>query len=373
MLTTPMAHILGWAFSTDSNPENYISLKRVDIKPSEQNITFFFDAKLLANPRQIEFRYRLTGYDSGWITTHARYARYRRITPGTYTFEVEARNAGESWSSPIASLPVQQHPHFYATYTFYILLAVLAIALSVHFYVLRIRHAKGHMGIVLEERNRIARECHDTLIAGFAAVAWQLDAALHAMPNPNQHLVRVTEALGMARSMVAHCQTEARRIIWDLRETDEVTGILSQALTRSIGALQRPECISLKMAVEGKEILLPPASVHHMVCITLEAVNNALRHANATSIIVRLQYEQQSLKLLVCDNGIGFSATQRNSSEQIHFGLLVMEERARKIGGNFSITSAAQSGTEVQVEIPYNTPSAEDSVAGLPAIRWLGL
>jgi ligand-binding sensor domain-containing protein/signal transduction histidine kinase len=373
MLTTPVAHILGWTFSTDSNSENYVSLKRVDIKPSEQDITFFFDAKLLANPRQVEFRYRLAGYDSGWITTQARYARYHRITPGTYTFEVEARNAGESWSSPIASLPVQQHPHFYTTYTFYMLLVVLVIALSAHFYVLRIRHAKGHMGIVLEERNRIARECHDTLIAGFAAVAWQLDAALHAMPTPNQHLARVTEAVEMARSMVAHCQTEARRIIWDLRETDEVTGILSQALARSIGALQRPEDVELKMAVEGKEILLPPASVHHLVCITLEAVNNALRHAKATSIIVHLRYEERSLKLLVCDNGIGFSATQRNSSERSHFGLLVMEERARKIGGRFSITSAAKSGTEVQVEIPYSTISAEDPEAGLHAIRWLGL
>jgi signal transduction histidine kinase/ligand-binding sensor domain-containing protein len=373
MLSTPQAHILGWTFSTDSNPENYLSLKRVDIRPSEQDITFFFDAKLLANPRQIEFRYRLAGYDSGWITTHARYARYHRIVPGTYTFEVQARNAGEPWTTQTSSLPVQQHPHIYATYTFYILIAILATALGVHLYMLRIRHAKGHMGIVLEERSRIARECHDTLMAGFAAVAWQLDAARHAMPTGNPHLVPATEAMTMARSMVTHCQAEARRIIWDLRETDEVTGILSQALARSIGELQRPRDVELKMAVEGKEILLPPASVHHLICITQEAVNNALRHAHPTLMIVHLLYSERSIKLLIRDNGSGFSATQRNSSERIHFGLLVMEERARKIGGHFSITSNARSGTEVQIEIPYSTFSAGDPDVGVHAVRWLGL
>ncbi len=257
-LDTPIVHILGWSFSTDSNPENYVLGNRLNIKPSEPDVTFFFDAKRLANPRQIEFRYRLGGYDSGWTTTRSRHARYHRITPGSYVFEVEARNAGQPWGAPIASLPVQQHPHIYATYTFYIFVVILAISLGVYLYTLRLRHAKGHMAIVLEERNRIARECHDTLMAGFAAVAWQLDAAMHALPSTKEPFVVVGQSMEMARSMVAHCQAEARRIIWDLRETDEVTGILSQALSSSISSLQRPQNVEIKMAVEGKEILFPP-------------------------------------------------------------------------------------------------------------------
>lgn len=369
-LSAPAARILGWTFGTNTGAEALLRGDRMEVAADETDVNFRFDAKRLGNPEQTEFRYRLAGYDSGWVTTRSRYARYRRVAPGTYTFEVQARTSGDDWASPIASLPVRQQPHLYNTYTFYLLVAILGSALAAHLYTRRIRRLKGNMGIVLEERNRIARECHDSLMAGFAAISWQLDSTVSRLGKQQHDTADVRESCEVARSMVTHCQAEARRIIWDLRDTDEVTGVLSQALSRAISSYEEHDTVRTSMAVEGDEILLPPASVHHLVCIAQEAVWNALRHATPKSILVFLRYDDKALRMMIHDDGKGFSRENANGSG--HFGLLVMEERARKIGGRFYLQSVPNLGTEITIDLPYatldQTKRADDQV-----VRWIGL
>jgi len=371
-MAPPTARITGWTFGNDTRAESLLTGDRVVIDPSEGEINFRFDASRLSNPSQTEFRYRLTGYDSGWVTTHSRYARYRRIPAGTYTFEVQARVGGDPWMTPVASISVRQRPHFYATYTFYLLVGMLVFFLGAHLYTRRIRRVKGNMGIVLQERNRIARECHDTLMAGFAAISWQLETASRTLDKDAHELTDAKNACDMARSMVSHCQAEARRIIWDLRDTDEVTGVLSQALSKAISSHYKQEDVETRMAVEGREILLPPASVHHLVCIGQEAVSNALRHGQPKSILVHLRYDESALKMVIHDDGVGFSQ-DRTGTRRGHFGLLVMEERARKIGGRFSVESALNRGTEVSVVLPYDSPDPSRRLSDTDVIRWIGL
>jgi len=371
-LPVPVARMTGWSFGNDAKPGTLQNGSHVQIAAGETDVMFRFGAKRLANPSQVEFRYRLAGYDSGWVTTHSRYARYRRIDPGSYTFEVQARTSGEPWSGPVVSLPVYQTPHLYNTYSFYLLAATLVFAIMAQLYSRRIRRLKGNMGIVLEERNRIARECHDSLMAGFAAISWQLEALSTSLSDRAQETSAAVQTCDLARNMVAHCQAEARRIIWDLRDTDEVTGVLSQALSRAISAHNKPEHVETRMGVEGTEILLPPASVHHLVCMGLEAVSNALRHSEARLILVHLRYSESALVMTVRDDGHGFSV-DRTQSHRGHFGLLVMEERARRIGGKFAIQSFVGRGTEVTVELPY---VAQDTAKGLmdhQVIRWIGI
>lgn len=372
-IAPPAATILGWTLGNDTRPESLLTGDRIVIEPSETEINFRFDARRLTNPSQTEFRYRLAGYDSGWVTTYSRYARYRRIPAGTYTFEVQARVGGEPWVTPIASISVRQQPHFYATYTFYLLVGMLLFALGAHLYTRRIRRVKGNMGIVLEERNRIARECHDTLMAGFAAISWQLETAARTLEKDATPLAEARQACDMARSMVSHCQAEARRIIWDLRDTDEVTGVLSQALSKAISSHYKRDDVETRMAVEGREILLPPASVHHLVCIGQEAISNALRHGQPKSILVHLRYDETALKMVIHDDGVGFSQ-DRTGTRRGHFGLLVMEERARKMGGRFSLESALNRGTEITVVLPYDLPDSSRRASDDPeVIRWIGL
>jgi ligand-binding sensor domain-containing protein/signal transduction histidine kinase len=371
----PVAHITGWVFGNSSTqPSAQLTTgTKVIIDAGETDVTFYFSAKRLSNPARVEYRYRLAGYDSGWVVTHSCYARYRRIGPGTYRFEVQARNSGEPWTTDVAELAVRQKPHIYNTYTFYLFIALLAFALAAYLYSLRIRRVKGSMGIVLEERNRIARECHDTLMAGFAAVAWQLESTAKTLAADDKvDASAAKHGCDLARSMVSHCQAEARRIIWDLRDTNEVTGVLSQAIWRAIAADFRCRGIDIRIAIDGDEILLPPVSVHHLVCITQEAVSNALRHGRPSTITVYLRYKQDSLRVSIQDNGGGFVA-ENPATPHGHFGLLVMEERARKIGGRLHVSSSSHDGTEVRIDIPYAHYALRTRPINNPVIRWIGI
>jgi signal transduction histidine kinase len=268
--------------------------------------------------------------------------------------------------------PLESRLPFYQTWYFYLALLFLGITLPVQIFRRRMLLMKGRIGIVLEERNRISRECHDTLMAGFAAISWQLEATAKLFRDSGLESTPAAESCELARSMVSHCQAEARRIIWDLRETDEVTSILSQALTRSLAANHVQGKTQTTLEVEGEEIPLAPGCVHHLVCIGQEAVNNAKRHAGATHILVHVKYTGNALFLSIRDDGSGFQPSYRSSSRYGHFGIAVMQERVRKIGGVFRIHSLADSGTEVAVEVPFN--ATEQLVhQGQNVIRWIGI
>jgi signal transduction histidine kinase len=282
-----------------------------------------------------------------------RMAHYRRISPGNYTFEVQAHTAGQPWPEATSQITVIQKPFFYQTWYFYLLLVLGVVALAGQMLTQRDQLLRGQMGIVLEERNRIASDCHDTLMAGFAAISWQLEATARLFRDDGLQEMPVAKSCELARSMVSHCQAEARRIIWDLRDPDEVTNVLSQALVRSITAHRLRDSIDTSFVVEGDEISIAPGAVHHLVCIGQEAVTNAIRHADATTILVKLHYNSEEVQLTIRDNGHGFQAS--NAAPRTgHFGIAVMEERARKLGGALRLNST-DGGTEVIVTVNFET------------------
>ncbi len=347
----PIVPVLGWTLTDDLNPEHSLTGDHVDIQAGQSDVTFLFNAVHLSNPSQIEFRYRLANYDSEWTTSHARLARYRRLPPGKYRFEVQARHSGQAWDSAVTAISVTQKGYFYQTWYFYLAMLVLATALAVQFFKQRVQLVKGRIGVVIEERNRIARECHDTLMAGFAAISWQLEATAKIFRDGALMDTPAAKSCDLARSMVAHCQAEARRIIWDLRDTGYMTNILSHALSHTLNSQESGDSPTITFRVEGDEIPLAPAYVHHLVCIGQEAVSNAMRHASPSHIAVHLRYEANALNLTIRDDGNGF----RGDSFKVgHFGIPVMEERARKVGGVLRLQSSYDEGTEVSVNVSFN-------------------
>lgn len=301
--------------------------------------------------------------------TQAFYIAVKSQVPGhtqaaaiAYGAATESRSAADTERTPI-----------YQAWYFYLALLFFGITLPAHLYRRRMMLMKGRMGIVLEERSRIARECHDTLMAGFAAVSWQLEATAKLFRDGQIDSTPAAQSCELARSMVAHCQAEARRIIWDLRETDEMTGVLSQALTRSLAANESArKNIETTLEVEGEEVQLAPGCVHHLVCIGQEAVTNAVRHAKPSHISVQLKYEPDALRLSVCDNGCGYQAPKRTAAKSGHFGIAVMKERSEKLGGTFHIQPLAGSGTEVIVQVSFNAMRYRVS-QGEHVVRWLGI
>jgi signal transduction histidine kinase len=260
----------------------------------------------------------------------------------------------------------------YQAWYFYATLALFALTIPLHRYRRRVQLMEGHIGILLEERNRIARECHDTLMAGFAAISWQLDATAKLFRDSDLDSTPAAKSCELARTMVSHSQAEARRIICDLRETDEVTKTLSKALARTLDANHLRQSVATTLDVEGDEQSLSPGCVHHLVCIGREAVTNAIRHAKPTRINVHLKYDRDALSLSIHDDGRGFHISDRRASRGGHFGIRVMEERTRELGGTFRLQTIVGAGTEVTVRVPFQAmqkPAREEG----RIMRWTGL
>lgn len=366
----PIATVRGWSLGSELAP----TVTRVDhpvqLQAGTSDLVLFFNL-LSSSAEPIEFRYRLFNYDHHWTTTRDHLAHYHHLPPGDYRFQVQARAPGQNWNSPVAGLSVVQRHFFYQTWYFYLLLLLGFVALAIELSRQREQLLKGQIGIVLEERNRIASDFHDTLMAGLAAISWQLEATAKLLSGFDARIVRAAQSCELARKMVAHCQAEARRIIWDLRDTDELTEILSQALSRALVANCSREHIDITFDVEGDEIPIAPAAVHHLVSIGQEAVNNSARHSGATQISIRLNYEEDSLKLSIRDNGCGFYFHESLVSHG-HFGILVMQERARKLGASLRVNTAPGAGTEILLSVDFQSiyPIADQQHR---VLQWVGV
>jgi signal transduction histidine kinase len=274
--------------------------------------------------------------------------------------------------APIIAFLINTQSMISPIWYFYVAFTVLCIAIPLYFFRRRVQRIETRIGIVLEERNRIARECHDALMAGFAATSWQLEATAKLFRDSGLASTPAAESCELARSMLAHCQAETRRIIWDLRDPDEATNLLSQVLTRTLNRNHVQRGIEITLDVEGDERPLAPGLIHHLVCIGQESITNAIRHARPSHINVHLKYERDALSLCVRDNGCGFHSSDSSTSHQGHFGIPVMEERARKLGGIFRLQTAAGAGTEVTVEVFLNAfQQLVDQKHH--AIRWIGI
>jgi signal transduction histidine kinase len=190
---------------------------------------------------------------------------------------------------------------------------------------------------VSEERGRIARELHDTLEQELMGVAIQLDAAsakFHETPPVAQ------QALESARALLKRTRAEARRSIMDLRtaDVDLVTAL-------------RDSLRGVDFAVEGTPRRLPGQVELNLLRIGQEAVTNALKHAQAKQIRVRLEFGPAKVTLSVQDDGVGFDTGKATTLAGGHFGLLGMRERAERINGEFRLRSEPGQGTEIEVTV----------------------
>lgn len=206
---------------------------------------------------------------------------------------------------------------------------------------------KLHGNAVLEERNRIARELHDTLEQELAGITMQLDLAADCF-HQSPEVAR--SAIDMARNMSRHSMIEARRSVWDLRCHLLESGNLVSALTQVIQPMATSD--QIQMQIHGDPWHLPRQVEMNLLRIGQEAVANSLKHANAQNIVVELRYEPDKLRLCVIDDGCGFIPRDAAFTSAGHFGLLDMRERAQSLACDLQIESAPGRGTRLWIEIP---------------------
>jgi two-component system NarL family sensor kinase len=208
-------------------------------------------------------------------------------------------------------------------------------------------HKQAQVASILEERNRMAREIHDTLAQAFTGILAQVGAANQVLTDD----LEATQAhLDLIKELARTGLTEARRSVVALRPQLLEEGSLQSALHRLVAQLRTAAMdTTLYYEIEGVVYSLPTEVESNLLRIGQEALTNAIRHANADEIRVELVYDRDQVCLRVKDNGQGFGVGSIPSSEG--FGLLGMSERAERIGAQLTIRSQPGQGTEIIVVI----------------------
>ena len=214
---------------------------------------------------------------------------------------------------------------------------------------------------VLEERDRIAREFHDTLEQELAAINIQLGAVEAQFRQSRQ---TAFQQLELARNMARHSLSEARRSIWDLRSHLLENRTLATAIQEMAAPLASNPDIKISVQFNGAARKLPALLEHNLLRIAQEALTNAFKHSHAKNIVVSLNYDAQAVQFRIYDDGVGFDIPTAGSANHGHFGLLDMRERAEKMGAGFSINARPGNGTEILVTVANATsiPVADHSL-----------
>lgn len=309
-----------------------------------------YSAAGLARPRQVHYRVRLMGLEDTWREVgDLTRMRYANLEPGRYTFEVMAANEDGVWSAPRhAAFGIR--PALVQTVGFKLAVVAVLAALAMLAIGWRSRELSQRWRVRLEERHRererIARDLHDTLLQGMQGLVLRLHAA-----NQRQHPdAPMRQEVERIMDLAEDALREARERVTGLREAAPALRTLAPQLLQAAQELAPPEGPSLRLLVEGDPRALDPHVGEEVFLIGREALANAIRHAHADAVEIEVGYARRALSLRVRDDGRGLPA--RAEPGNGHFGLAGMRERAGRIGATLHLWSAPGMGTEVALKVP---------------------
>lgn len=346
----------------DANGRTYESTGFVPLPAGTQNLRITYTALSLAASERVQFRYRLIGVDSDWIDAGTRReAFYAHLPPGRWRFQVVAANNDGVWNQNGASIEIAIAAAFYQTWWFRLLALSLVLAAIALFFFWRIREhsARAHAlaAAQIGERERIARELHDTLLQGMQGLMLRFQAAANAIPAGSRAHELLERALERADDVIL----DARDRVRALRNIGDKSGLKTRIDV--IAERYREDGLPVTVQWNTDDIAFPCAITEHLSAVVEEALSNVLRHAKAGSVSVTASRTDEQFALDIVDNGVGIpDGWTRQGHRPGHFGLLGMRERVDAIGGRFAITPATGGGTCVAITIPYQ-PRANDRYA----------
>jgi signal transduction histidine kinase len=305
-----------------------------------------YTAPLLDHRQHLRYRYRLDGLENEWHEAgEAQEAYYARLPAGRYRFRVAALL--DNWTGAggrEASVAFVLVPPFYRTGAFFAALALAIVLAGVMAFTVRVRLLRRRFADLSEERNRIAREIHDSLEQTLFAAKLQLEAAAS-----DEAPAALARPLARAGELVHRAIEETRAAVWSLRAGVFGRADLQVAISVTAGEALRGTNVAFSLQVEGVPYRLPAVTEWHVGQIVREAFTNALKHARPRALLVRLEFLPGKVVVLVSDDGSGFSPGETAPG---HYGLRGMKERVRPFAGQVAVESDPGRGTTVRLEIP---------------------
>lgn len=313
-----------------------------------------FTAAALAMPERVRFRYRLDGIDAEWRETGgSRSAYYSNLAPGDYAFRVAASDYDGKWGDQQTVARFTIVPTLTQTWWFRGLcglLLLLAACMAYRWHINRLaRLMANRLQERVRERERIARELHDTLLQSVQSLILHIHAAVMRLPVKDTMRIQLESALQQADDVV----DEGRGRIRELRGEDDGKLSFPDALVAAASRLRPQEASAIQFKMSGTLRQLDGAIQREALAIACEALANAYNHACAGRIEVELHYGTREFRCIVRDDGVGIPAEILTvGGRRNHWGLRGMAERADRINARLAVRSGAGSGTEWQLTLP---------------------
>jgi signal transduction histidine kinase/ligand-binding sensor domain-containing protein len=326
---------------------------KIVLHPQETKIEFHYTGINFAAPDQIQFAYRLEGFDGDWRNAgKERFAQYTNLEPGTYIFRVKAVNNAGIWNEVGDSVAVLVLPPFYATWWFRIFFVLFFLAVGPSIYFIRVQQLTREKEKQVEfsrqliesqesERKRIATELHDGLGQNLLIIKNKLLVALQSLNKHSPETDQVTEASNIVSSTIE----EVRSISHNLRphQLDQLG--ITKTLRSIVRQANEPTSIEFSADIQDIDGVLSSEQEIGLFRIVQESFNNIIKHSGATKVDMDVVRSRDSIAVTIADNGKGISATAG-------FGISGMQERAKMFGWNLQISSELNKGTALYVEIP---------------------
>jgi signal transduction histidine kinase/ligand-binding sensor domain-containing protein len=329
-----------------------------------------YAALSLVAPEKNRFKIKLEGWDREWWDMgNRRQAFYNNLPPRNYRFRVLASNNSGVWNEAGAALDFSVAPAYYQTRWFQGSMAAATLGLVVGLYRLRLRRLASQFNMRLEERvnerTRVARDLHDTLLQSFQGLVLRFQAVTYLLPQGSD---QARQTLESALEDAGRALVEARDAVQGLRSATTAGSDLPSLITalgEELTATQtNQDAPALSVNVEGHPRDIAPIVRDEIYRIVREALRNAFRHANASRIQVEIRYAAQTLRVRIRDDGNGVDQEVVDQGGRAgHYGLAGMRERAELIKGTLTVWSERGSGTEVELTIPASVAYAQDQIA----------
>jgi signal transduction histidine kinase/ligand-binding sensor domain-containing protein len=313
-----------------------------------------YSAGSLTVPERVRFRYKLEGLDRQWQDVGSRReALYTNLQPGAYTFRVTAANNDGVWNGTGSAIRFTIPPKFYQTRWFVAVVVLAFLALLFALYRIRMlqvaAQVRGRLEARLAERERIARDLHDTLLQGMQGLIWRFQAAADRLPSEEPTRRLMEESLDRADKLLE----EGRDKVKELRPGAVEIADLAEALAAESEQFAQWHPTKSRVSVQGTRRELHPIVREEGFFIAREALSNAFRHARAGNIETEVSYSDSALHVRIRDDGagIGHDVLEAGGTPG-HFGLVGMRERAKKLGAQLEVWSRPGAGTEVDLRVP---------------------
>jgi signal transduction histidine kinase len=351
----------------------------------ENNLSFDFVALDFTAPAKNQYAYKMEGLDSDWIESGTRrHADYPDLKPGAYTFRVKASNNSGIWNEQGAAVHITITPPFWQTWWFLGTLGLLVVGAVLAGFRLRLKGLETYKRdlenqvqertraleqktleleallaentrlsqqsqelAVLEERNRLARDLHDSITQSLYAITLNAEIAARLLGSGETN--KTALSLQELKTLALDALGEMRLMIYELRPSVFEQEGLVAALQARLDAVEGRVGLQTNLVLHG-DIRLSHQWEAGLYRIAQEALNNVLKHAHASHVSITLAQDAQSIAMEIADDGVGFDPLLARDAGGM--GLRIMQERARELGFDFEVLSRPGQGIKILLRRP---------------------